>query len=63
MDKMIAERLVKARGKKQRTTVAEELGIPYSTMCAYESGDRRPSDKTKKKLADYYGMTIQELFY
>jgi len=63
MDVPIAERLVKARGTKTRKTASEELGISYRSMTAYEQGWRRPSDKVKRKLAEYYGMSIQELFY
>lgn len=63
MANSIGERLVTARGARTRKKVSDDLNIPYSTMCAYEKNERRPSDKIKRKIAAYYEMTVQELFY
>lgn len=64
MDKAtIAERLIAARGEKPRKEVAEAVGITLSALSMYEIGDRIPRDEIKVKLANVYGMTVQELFY
>lgn len=63
MDNSVAARLVKARGERTRAAAAAEIGISYRALTSYEQGWRRPSDKVKKMISDYYGMTIQELFY
>ena len=63
MDKSVADKLVKARGAKTRAEAAAEIGISYRALTSYEQGWRRPSDNVKKKIADYYGMTVQALFY
>ena len=63
MPQEVTNRLAEARGKKPCKAVAEELGIPYQTMRSYEKGWRRPPDKVKVKLAEYYHVTVQELFF
>ena len=63
MQREMPNRLAEARGEKPCTVVARELGIPYSTMRAYEKGRRRPPDRVKVRLAEFYHTTVQELFY
>ena len=59
----IAEKLVKARGARRREEVAAAVGVSLSAISMYECGVRVPRDETKVKLADYYGMTVQDLFF
>ena len=59
----IAERLVKARGKRSRESVAAAIGISVSAIAMYETGARVPRDEVKVKLADHYHKTVQELFF
>lgn len=59
----IAERLIKARGDKKREEVAAAIGISLSAISMYENGERVPRDETKIKLAEYYGTTVQDLFF
>lgn len=59
----VAERLVKARGSKRREEVAAAIGISLSAIAMYENGERTPRDETKVKLANYYGKSVQELFF
>ena len=59
----VAEKLVMARGKTSRNEVAEAVGITLSAISNYENGQRMPRDEIKVKLANYYGMTVQELFF
>ena len=59
----IAERLIKARGKKRREDVAAAVGVSVSAIAMYENGERVPRDETKIKLADYYQTTVQKLFF
>lgn len=64
MDKKeIASRLRKARGNRTRKEVADALGIAYSTLNMYEFAQRVPKDEIKRRIADFYGMSIEELFY
>lgn len=57
------KRLRQLRGIRTRSGVARELGISYSALAFYETGDRNPSGPVKKKLADYYGVPVDFIFY
>lgn len=59
----VAERLVKARGNKRRDEVAAAVGISLSALAMYELGERVPRDEVKVRLANYYGLSVQELFF
>ena len=59
----IANRLVQLRGGKTQREVAESLGISVSAMAMYEAGERVPRDEIKVKLANFYGCTVQSLFF
>ncbi len=63
IDQTIAERLVAARGERTRQEVASAVGISLSALSMYENGQRVPRDEIKVALANYYGKTVQELFY
>jgi transcriptional regulator with XRE-family HTH domain len=59
----VAERLRAERGDKPREEVAEAVGISVSALGMYEQGNRVPRDSIKLRLADYYGCTVQQLFF
>ena len=42
---------------------AAASGITSSVLCAYETGTRNPRDDVKTALADFYGVTVQSIFY
>ena len=58
-----SQKLRKLRGKKPRKIVAEGIGVSYSSYMKYERGERKPSDQTKKKIADYYGVPVESIFF
>ena len=39
------------------------LHISRSSLIKYERGERTPRDNVKKRIAAYFGKTVQELFY
>ena len=59
----IAQTLVKLRGAPPRAEVAIALGISVSALGMYETGARIPRDETKRKIAQYYEKTVEEIFY
>lgn len=66
MDKqIIADKLTSLRKSNNisRKKFSEDLHISYSAACAYESGERTPRDEIKKKIADYYKTSVQEIFF
>ena len=56
-------RIRELRGIRPRTKVAKEIGISYSELCKIEHGERAASDKTKIRIAEYFGKTVQEIFF
>lgn len=58
-----ALRGLRLKTQKTRTRVAADLGFSYNALMSYESGTRTPSDERKKKIAGYYGKSVQEIFY
>lgn len=56
------KRLREAKGVSQEKA-ASDLGISHSAYTKYENNGLRPKDETKVKIANYYGVTVQELFY
>lgn len=64
MDKeKMGKKMRKLRGEKRQAVVAKDLGICQSTLAMYENGERIPSDEKKKRIADYYNVTVQFLFF
>lgn len=61
--KTAGERLKKLRDIRTRTGVAAAVGCSVSAMAAYESGERVPRDEIKCRIADYYGVTVQSIWY
>lgn len=59
----IAQRLILLRGKRTREEVAKAVGISLSAMAMYENGYRIPRDETKIKLANYYGVSVEQIFF
>ena len=60
---VIGERLRELRGLKKREVVAAAVGISASALAMYESGRRVPRDEIKVRLAQYYNVSIESIFY
>ena len=52
--------LRKKRGLKQ-TDIAEKIGISFRAYQTSERGEREPQLSTLIALADYYGLSLDEL--
>ena len=59
----LGKRLKELRGDRNREKVAEAVGISSSALEMYECNKRIPRDDVKKKLADFYNVSIQQLFF
>ena len=57
------KRLLDLRGNRSRSEVAKAVNIATSTLSMYELEHRIPRDPIKIKLAQYYGVTVQEIFF
>ena len=60
---VIAKKLVELRGKRSRDKVAEDLGISVSAIAMYETGARIPRDELKMRIAQYYNVSVEFLFF
>ena len=59
----IGEKLIDLRGERSQQQVADDLNISVSALSMYENNNRVPRDEIKVRLARYYGVGIEELFY
>lgn len=60
---VIGQRLRELRADVPRSVVARKLGLSYSALEFYERGVRVPPDNAKILLANYFGKSVQELFF
>lgn len=51
------------RGDKSLAKTAKEIGITPSALANYESGIRTPRDQIKVKIAKYYAVSIESIFF
>lgn len=56
-------RLRELRGNRRIETVAAAVKISASSLAMYESGKRNPRDEVKIALADYFGTTVNDIFF
>lgn len=61
--KVIGNRLRELRGDKTQKEVADAVGVTSMAICQYEAGARVPSDQVKIALAEYFGRTVEALFF
>jgi putative transcriptional regulator len=60
---LIRTKLIELRAGKSRLEVSEELEITPQMLGAIERGDRTPSLNLAKKIADYYNVSVDEIFF
>ena len=59
----IGKRLRLLRGIRTRAEVEKATGISQGRLGNYEHGTRVPNDEAKVILSNYYGISVQELFF
>lgn len=59
----MANKLITLRGDKSREEVAVAVGISVSALQMYENGKRVPRDDIKIKLAKFYQVSVEYLFF
>lgn len=60
---MIGRALRELRGTKTLTAAAEGIGVSTSALTMYESGQRVPRDEIKIRIAKFYGVAVEPIFY
>lgn len=60
---MIGERMKRLRKDRRITQdeAAKRLGMVRTTYSNYENGNREPDFDTAKKIAEFYGVTVDHL--
>ena len=58
----IGKKLVELRGIRTQKGVANALDIAQNTLVNYEKGRRVPPTPVLKRMADYYGVSIDSFF-
>ena len=60
---MIADKLKELRARKglTREAAAEKIGISARTLANYERGERIPQGEILSSIADFYGVSREEL--
>ena len=59
----VGAKLRELRGSRSQLEVANVVGISKSALAMYERDERVPRDEIKIRLADYYGQSVQFIFY
>lgn len=63
MKQAIAKKLLELRGNKGREEIAKALRIGVSTLQMYENAQRVPRDDIKVRIARYYGVSVESIFF
>lgn len=56
-------RALRAAKKKSQQQVADEVNITKSALAMYEKDKRIPRDEIKVRIANYYGESVQSIFF
>lgn len=51
------------RGDRTQEEIARAIGITKSSWAMYERGERTPRDETKMRIANFFGRSIEEIFF
>lgn len=57
------EKLKALRGSRTQQQIADELKVTKSSWAMYERNERVPRDEVKVRIANYFGRSVQEIFY
>lgn len=58
---MIRLKILRKEKGMTQTQVADAVGLGRQAYAYYEKGEREPSTETLCKLADFFGVTVDEL--
>lgn len=59
----IGKMLRELRGGKTLESAAEGIDVSTSALAMYETGQRVPRDEIKIRIAKFYGVTVESIFY
>lgn len=56
-------KILRERKGLTQTAVAKALGVNIPTYNAWENGVNVPRDEMKKKIAEFYGLSVGYIFF
>lgn len=56
-------KLKELRGNRSQEEIAKEIGVTKSSWAMYERNERIPRDEVKIKIANFFGKSVQEIFF
>lgn len=59
----IGDKLKRLRGSDSLEEVAKNLNLTKQAIFNYENNIRVPRDEIKVRIAEYYNVSVQELFF
>lgn len=59
----IGAKLKKLRGSTSTEELAKALGVSQSAVSMWENGERIPRDEVKIKIANYFGKSVESIFF
>lgn len=57
------ERLKILRGSRSLQEVADAVGVSRQAISMYEQDQRTPRDYIKRKIADFYKVSVASIFF
>lgn len=63
--KSIGEKLATLRNDRNLTQkeLGIEVGVSTASIAMYELDERVPRDEIKKRISNFFGKTVQEIFF
>ena len=59
----LGRKLTALRGGQSREAVALCIGVTPYALAQYEEGLRIPRDEVKLRISQYYGLSLEKLFF
>ena len=59
----LGERLRRLRGDMSQAELGAALGVTKQAILNYELGYRVPTDDLKIKIAEFFHLSVQEIFF
>lgn len=59
----IGKKIRRLRGTQSRKELADKLGISKSALAMYERGERIPRDEIKVRMARFFGVSLESIFF
>ncbi|SFR03312.1 helix-turn-helix transcriptional regulator [Desulfoscipio geothermicus] len=57
------EKLIALRNNVPRPEIAKQIGITPQMLGMIERGERTPSLLLAKKISDFYGVSVEDIFF